>query len=220
MIYKKVSCIELNKLRVIHKFEAGFNLLVGLFFGRRAMHHQVDHGLLHEGQFGKPGGECQDAAFSKVLTNLVSDFSKTPIGQFESNATACFDREVMRFVLSCFKSTAPPMGPLHMWEHALSNIVHHVKTAYGLSKASYAYSDASPIHGLGQGSRGGPGSCSTMTSALIEAMDRLAHGVTFLDPSQKILYASTVKMFIDNCLKCDRQVHSVASSSTDRSRSH
>jgi hypothetical protein len=81
MIYKKPGCIELDKLRVIHLFEADFNLLVGLFFGRRAMHHQVDHNLLHEGQFGKPGGECQDTAFSKILTNMVSHFSKTPIGQ-------------------------------------------------------------------------------------------------------------------------------------------
>jgi hypothetical protein len=74
MIYKKPGCIELDKLRVIHLFEADFNLLVGLFFGRRAMHHQVDNQLIHSGQFGKPGGECQDAAFTKVLTNLVSHF--------------------------------------------------------------------------------------------------------------------------------------------------
>jgi hypothetical protein len=198
MIYKKLGCIELNKLRVIHLFEADFNLLVGLFFGRRAMYHQVDKGLLHAGQFGKPGGECQDAAFSKVLTNLVSDFSKTPIGQFESDATACFDREVMNFVFACFKSTGAPAGPLRMWDKALFNVVHRVKTAFGLSNASYDYTADSPIHGPGQGSKGGPASCSTMTSALIEAMDRLAHGTTFLNPAQTIQYASTVKMFIDD----------------------
>jgi hypothetical protein len=127
------------------------------------MYHQVDHGLIHEGQFGKPGGECQDAAFSKVLTNLVSNFSKTPTGQFESDATACFDRAVMRFVFLCFKSAGAPMGPLRMWEQALSNVVHRVKTAFGLSKASYAYSVDSPIHGPGQGFRGARGFCSTMT---------------------------------------------------------
>jgi hypothetical protein len=126
MIHKKIGCIELNKLRVIHLFEANFNLLVGLFFGRRGMYHQVDHGLIHGGQFGQPGEECQDTAFSKVLTNIVSDFSKTPIGQFESDAMVCFDREVMRFVFTCFQSTGAPMGPLRMWEQALSNIVHRV----------------------------------------------------------------------------------------------
>jgi hypothetical protein len=97
---------------VIHLFEADFNLLVGVYFGRRAMHHQVDGNLLHEGQFGKPGGECQDAAISKVLHNMVTIFTKTPMGQFESDATACFDREVMNFVFACFRSHGAPMGPL------------------------------------------------------------------------------------------------------------
>jgi hypothetical protein len=43
MIYKKTGCIELEKLRVIHLFEADFNLMIGILFGHRAMHHQVDN---------------------------------------------------------------------------------------------------------------------------------------------------------------------------------
>jgi hypothetical protein len=42
MIYKKAGCIELDKLRVIHLFEADFNLMIAILFGRRAMYHQVD----------------------------------------------------------------------------------------------------------------------------------------------------------------------------------
>jgi hypothetical protein len=34
MIYKKPGCIELDKLRVIHLFEADFNLMIGILFGR------------------------------------------------------------------------------------------------------------------------------------------------------------------------------------------
>jgi hypothetical protein len=90
------------------------------------------------------------------------------------------------------------MGPLRIWEQTLCHIVHRVETAYGLSAACYGYSPDSPIHGPGQGSRGGPGSCSTMTSALIEAMDRLSHGLTLFDPSQAHSHSSNVKMFIDD----------------------
>jgi hypothetical protein len=184
MIYKKPGCIELDRLRVIHLFEADFNLLVGVYFGRRAMYHQVDGNLLHEGQFGKPGGECQDAAISKVLHNMIAIFTKTLMGQFESDATACFDCEVMNFVFACYRSHGAPMGPLRMWEQVLLNVVHRVKTAYGISSASYTYEAHSPIHGPGQGSHGGPSSCSTMTTLLIEGTDQLCHGLTFCDPSQ------------------------------------
>jgi hypothetical protein len=88
MIYKKPGCIELDRLRVIHLFEADFNLFVGILFGRRAMHHSVSQDLLHHGQYGKPGGECRDAALSKVMHNLLAFFTKTPLGQVESDATA------------------------------------------------------------------------------------------------------------------------------------
>jgi hypothetical protein len=160
MIYKKLGVIELNKLRVIHLFEADFNLLIGVYFGRCAMHYQVDRQLIHKGQFGKPGGECQDAALSKVLHNVIANFTKTPMGQFESDATACFNREVTIFVFCCFRSHGAPMGPLCMWEQVLYNVVHRVKTTHGISQDAYAYSDDSPIHGTGQGSKGGPASCS------------------------------------------------------------
>jgi hypothetical protein len=161
MIYKKPGCIELDRLRVIHLFEADFNLMVGILFGRRAMYHQVDHGLLNPSQFGRPGGECPDASISKVLHNLTAAFTHTSMGQFESDATACFDREIMKFVLACYHSTGAPMGPLRMWESVLYNIVHRVKTGFGLSKGGYSYSPESPIYGPGQGSKGGPSSCST-----------------------------------------------------------
>ena len=108
MIYKKPGVLDLDQLRVIHLFEADLNLLIGSLFERRAMHFQVDHSLMAESQFGRPGGECQDAALSKVLHNLISYIAQTPMGQFKSDARACFDRIVMAFALLCFMVHAPP----------------------------------------------------------------------------------------------------------------
>jgi hypothetical protein len=166
------------------------------------MFHQVNHHVIHNGQYGKPGGECQDAALSKVLHNLLSTVTQTTLGQFESNATACFDRIVMNFALACFRSSGAHMGPLHMWEQTLYHMVHRVKTAYGLSYASYHYSDASPIIGPGQGSRGGPAAYSTTTSPLLEAMDKLCRGVQFLESRS---YTTTANMFVDDAFNSTNQ---------------
>jgi hypothetical protein len=59
--------------------------MVGILFGRRAMYHQVDHGLLNTSQFGRPGDECQDASISKMLHNLTAMYTHTSMGQFESD---------------------------------------------------------------------------------------------------------------------------------------
>jgi hypothetical protein len=80
MIYKKPGVLKLDKLRVIHLFEADFNLLVGMIFGRRTVHNAVDHKRLHPSQYGKKCGECMDAAISKVLHNTITTYSKTPMG--------------------------------------------------------------------------------------------------------------------------------------------
>jgi hypothetical protein len=92
MIYKSPGCRELEKLRIIHLFEADFNLIIGLLLCRRAMYHAAENGWIHRGQYCKPAGECNDAVMLKILYNHIAHIIKTPMGQFECNATACFYR--------------------------------------------------------------------------------------------------------------------------------
>ena len=77
MIYKKTDSIDIEQHRVIHLFEADFNLMLGILFGRRSSYHQAHHHLLHPGQYARPGGECQDAAFAKILHYHTSNYTKT-----------------------------------------------------------------------------------------------------------------------------------------------
>ena len=104
------------------------NLMIGILFGRRAMHHINDNKLYHKGQYGRPGGECLDAVYAKTMSYHVSHFTKTSLGTFESDAEACFDRLVMAFVFSCFLALGSPSTAITTWEKILKNIVHYVKT--------------------------------------------------------------------------------------------
>jgi hypothetical protein len=97
----------------------------------------------------------------------------------------------MAFALLCFSVIGAPPGPLTMWEQSLCNIVHHVKTAHGVTDASYQYSLTSPIIGPCQGSR-------AATSPLCKAMNSLGRGVHFCDPAQQIQYFCTINMCIAN----------------------
>jgi hypothetical protein len=63
MIYKKPSVFLINKLRVIHLFEADYNLIIGTVFGRRAMYDGVDNDTLHQSQWAQPGRQCSDVTF-------------------------------------------------------------------------------------------------------------------------------------------------------------
>jgi hypothetical protein len=198
MIYKKPGVLELDELRVINLFEADFNLLVVLIFGRRTIHNAVDHQRLHANQFGKKGGKYMDAAISKTLHNIIATYTKTPLAQFESNAAACFDRIVMAFAMLCFYAYWCPMILIRFWLGVLTHHCHEVKTSHGISSGSYSSTPESPIHGSCQGSRGGPGTCVMSTSVLLYALDQLAKGAIFSDPSQTRLDRNTAMMFIDD----------------------
>jgi hypothetical protein len=184
MIYKEPGNFNLDKLRVIHLFEADFNLTVGILFGRRAMYHARDHELLHDGQGGRLGSECMDVTLTKVLHITMAHLTKTPLGLFESDAESCFDRIVMLMAFLAFKSLGAPIKPLQMWEQTLYHVRHELRTGFGTSEKYYDYSETHPIIGPGQGSRGGVAAVCVMTTILLRAFERLGHGSTFCDPTQ------------------------------------
>jgi hypothetical protein len=170
MIYKEPGNYNFKKPSCHTPFEADFNLMVGILFGRHAMYHAKDNDLIHKGQGGRIGGECEDMVFTKVLHITMAHLTKTPLGIFESDAASCFDRIVVRFAFLCFKALRAPDKPLQMWEAALYNVIHGIRTGYGESQGTYQYTDASPIIGPGQGSRGRVATICALSTILMHAI--------------------------------------------------
>ena len=156
MINKKHDSFLLNQLRVIHLFEADYNLIIGLIFGRYMIHRMCDSSLFHPSQWGRPNRECEDVLMLKELTYQVASMSRTDIATFDNDASACYDRIVTRFALLCCRAHGVPEGPCRMTAEVLDNVIHKIKTAYGISETSYTNTSDSPIHGVGQGAKTAP----------------------------------------------------------------
>ncbi len=110
----------------------------------------------------------------------------TDTNKFERDATACFDRMVMLFVLHCFLFIGAPQLSCKMWELTLPHIIHFIRTAFGDSSGSYVLSPQKCIEGPGQASKGGLTGCWTiMCFPLLKAQERLAHGILFYSPLKK-----------------------------------
>ena len=186
MINKKVDSFALNQLRVIHLFEADYNLVIGLIFGRYMIHRICDSGMFHPSQWGRPNRECEDVLMLKELTYQVSAMSRTDIATFDNDASSCYDRIVTRFALLCCRAHGVPEGPCKMTAEVLDNVIHKIKTAYGISDDFYNNSPDSPIHGVGQGSQDGPGLWGVSSSVTFRAADRLSTGLTCVNPCYDI----------------------------------
>lgn len=83
MIPKDVGNTKIHRLRVIHIFEADYNLLLAVKW-RDLIWQLENKGGLHPGQHGScPGHQATDLTLLKELTFDVSRCSRTAIGNFE-----------------------------------------------------------------------------------------------------------------------------------------
>ena len=186
MIHKKTDSFLLNQLRVIHLFEADYNSIIGLIFGRYMIYRACDNQTFHPSQWGRPNRECEDVLMIKELTYQVATMSRTDIATFDNDASACYDRIVTRFALLCCRAHGVPEGPCRMTAEVLDNVIHKIKTAYGISDEFYTNHPESPIHGVGQGSQDGPSLWGVSSSITFRAADRLSQGLTCVNPSHDI----------------------------------
>jgi hypothetical protein len=80
----------LNKLRVIHLFEANFNLCLRIQWGQRLMRQAESRKALGDQQFGsRKGKSSEEVVLYKVLTYELMRLTRTDGGTFDNDAKAC-----------------------------------------------------------------------------------------------------------------------------------
>ena len=80
MIHKVQGSFFLNKLRVIHLFEADYNGTIGILFNRKLLYHAERQSLLNNNQWGsRPHRQTEDALLLKELTYDLALATKTSL---------------------------------------------------------------------------------------------------------------------------------------------
>ncbi len=199
MIEKKAGNQQLNKLRTINLFEADYNWLIGMIFGRRMVHEAERQNHLHEGQWGsRPGRSAHDALLHKLLSYEIARLTRTPLATFDNDAKSCYDRIVMVFALMLCQKHGVPQSMCMMAALSLLMAEYSIKTKYGVSSDTYSSNAAHPTHGPGQGSRMAPALWLIICCLLFEAMSKLCKGAEFCNPRQTESHQRTGDGFVDD----------------------
>lgn len=99
MLQKEPGNPRVHRLRIIHLYEADYNLLLAVKW-RQAIHHAEDNNLLNEGLYGsRPGRSAHEPALIEVLQHEIYRMSMKPGINFDLDATSCYDR-----ILACMAS--------------------------------------------------------------------------------------------------------------------
>ena len=100
MIEKDKGRPRLNRLRIIHLFEADYNLFLKIMWGSRLVRKAVALDLLNDGQHGSvPGRTPMDPIMLNQITTDLCRLLRVNYIRFDNDASACFDRIVVALAM-------------------------------------------------------------------------------------------------------------------------
>ena len=198
MILKKPGDTRIHRLRVIHLYEADYNLILSTSW-RQAMHTAEDTGVINQGQFGgRPGRTAHDPVFIEEQIQEYSRLTRYTSIKFANDATACYDRILPSIASIASRSFGTPANVCYVMATTLLEARYKLKTSLGLSESYYKHCKEFPIYGSGQGSGNSPVIWVFISSILFDCHNSKAHGATFQSINNKHKLRLSMIGFVDD----------------------
>ena len=202
MLLKEPGNPKIHRLRIIHLYEADYNLLLAVKW-RATMHSAEDQQLLNQGLYGcRPARSAQDPVFLENLQNEIYRTSmKTGINK-DLDATSCYDRIIPSIANICSRRMGTNAKVATLNSRTLEATQYRLKTSLGISTRGYQHSRDTPIYGTGQGSGNSPQIWNFICSALFDAYEAGASGADFVSYNKSQAVQLFMTGYVDDC--CQR----------------
>ena len=218
ILFKEPNNIKIHRTRVIHLYEADYNLVLGLVKWRSALYQAEKRNQLHDGQFGsRPRRNAIDPVMLEELQFEVSRAARKMFLQLNYDATACYDRIIPNLATVVSQQHGVNKQVTLMNTRTLQQASYHIRTEMGLSASSYTHSDEFPIYGTGQGSGNSPMIWCFLSSRLYKSYDTQAHAAKYSNPDRTNHVSLSMIGFVDDS---NGQVNMFESDDTLESLAH
>jgi hypothetical protein len=162
------TSFKIHRLRVIHLYEADYNLVLGVKW-RELQQHAESEKLLNPGQYGScPGRESTGLTLFEELRTDISLCSRKPINNFDNDADSCYDRIIIALVSLLSRKFGQYRHVISVNASTLHKAKYQLKTSLGLSEKDYSNCSLFPIYGTGQGSGNPPTIWCFISSTLFD----------------------------------------------------
>jgi hypothetical protein len=194
----------LTRLRVIHLFEADYNLFLKLIYGRCMVRNAERSNALNDQQHGsRPRRMTTDAILLSRLEKDLVRQTKTNSAHMDNDATGCYDRIVISLGMLACRQLGMPPNAIRCQAATLALMQYAIKTVHGISPTTYHGTDTDPLFGTGQGSGASPAIWLGLVVILLNALDRMSRedgipGLSFTDPWGDFSASWRVGAFVDD----------------------
>lgn len=181
MIPKKVSSVNVRKLRIIVLFHSLFNML-NKRIGRSMIRQADTLGLIPLEAYGsRPGRRANICALNKVLAiDILHQLRRAGI-ICGNDASSCYDRIVHVVASICMQRLGVTPEVCKVMFGTLRELRHYVSTVFGQSSTAYGALRI-PLQGIGQGNGAGPAIWLVMTIPLINMLRNRGYGIEAFAP--------------------------------------
>ena len=156
VLFKDPDNVKIHRTRIIHIYEADFNLMLGLKW-RHAMYQSEALNMLDDGQYvSRPGRNAIDPVMLEELQFEVSRLSRQMMIQTNYDAMACYDRIIPSLAMLVSQLFGIHPFVARSYVETLFRAAYHIRTELGVSPTGYSHTDFWPIYGTGQGSGNSP----------------------------------------------------------------
>ena len=188
-----------HKLRVIHLYEADYNMLVGDFWAKRLIWHLENLRDMAVGCYGtRKGLSAHEPIFAENLQTSIAYSSRTNLAIDDRDAKSCYDRIPPNLFLLLSRRAGIPQNMIKILAKTLDEAKYHLNTAMGISDEFYSHSDSSRVYGTGQGSTISPSAWAILCSVLFKAHRKGAKGATYISPDEVERIFLTMTGFVDD----------------------
>jgi hypothetical protein len=200
LLEKDPGAPNINRLRVIHLFEADYNLFLKIFWAKRLVQRGESTGQFGEAQQGsRPRRKANDAVMLKRLSYDLSRILRTNMGTFDNDAKSCYDRIINGIAMLAARRLGMPTTTVATHAGVLSQMKYTIKTAYGISERYIASTESAFLYVTGQGSGASPAVWLTLSTVLFSALQALTiWGMVFTNPSGSIRTERHSDSFVDD----------------------
>ena len=198
ILFKERDNIKIHRTRVIHLYEADYNMILGLKW-RAALYQSEANNKLHDGQFGsRPRRNAIDPVMLEELQFEISRASRKMFLQTNYDATACYDRIIPNLAMVASQKFGVHEHVTTTNAKTLQHAAYHIRTEMGLSQTSYSHTENSPIYGTGQGSGNSPMIWCFLSSVLYDCYGSNAHAATYSNPDHTNSISWSMIGFVDD----------------------
>jgi hypothetical protein len=198
MILKEPGNTKVHCLRVIHIFEADYNLILSLKW-RALLKHAKDQNLLNDGQYGsRSDQEAPALPYFEELKTEIAYRSRKPLVNMDNDTSSCYDRIIVSLASLISRKYGQNCRIILINAKTLKEAQYGLKTELRVSEAAYSHCTAFPLHGTGQGSDNSPMIWCLISSTPFDCHQQESYGAVFESPARTVSVAFSIVGFVDD----------------------